>query len=118
MSMRDAENEGLVFQGATADCWDNKKVENLKQRAKEIRKLGFKAKAVKSNKNEWGCGSYVLMVEPEYENYEYTLTYKWMVTERENRIQAIRDKAEKEIAELNAKTDEIKAACDKYGIKY
>ena len=118
MSMRDAEEEGLVFQGGTANCWDSDEIEKLKQEAKEIRKLGFKAKAVKSNRGEWGCGSYVLMVEPSWFDYDHANRTKWMITELDKRIAEIRAEAEAEVAKITAEANEIKAVCDKYGIKY
>lgn len=118
MSMRDAENEGLVFQGGTARCWDTNDINRLKERAKEIRKLGFKAKAVKSNKNEWGCGDYVLMVEPSWFDYDRANSKKWMIAELDKRVAEIRAKAEAEVAKITTETNEIKATCDKYGIKY
>ena len=118
MSMRDAEQEGLHFQGATARDWRPEEVEALKAKAKAIRKLGFKAKAVKSNKNEWGCGSYVLMVEPNYFEYENASRQLWKVLKEEETVAEIQRKADEDIAKFRKECAEIKAVCNKYGIDY
>ena len=120
MSISTAEAEGLVFEGGTAGqySWNSNELNWLRIHAKEIRLKGFKAKVVKSTKNEWGCGDYVLMVEPEYFTYREAEKCSWMVTDLDKRIAEIRAKAEEEIAKITAEANEIKATCDKYGIKY
>lgn len=118
MSMTSAENEGLVFQGKTADSWNSNAVADLKAYAAKIRKMGFKAKAVKSNKNEWGCGSYVLMVEPAYLDYERAKDKVGYIQREQEMIDKIKAEAEVKIAEIRERANHYRTLCDKYNIKY
>ena len=74
--MAQAKKEGLVFIGLTAEENDKEDINNLKNEANKIRKLGFRAISVKSNMNEWGNGCYCLFADPMYEKYEQARTYK------------------------------------------
>ncbi len=76
MNMAQAKKEGLVFIGLTAEENDKEDINNLKNEANKIRKLGFRAISVKSNMNEWGNGCYCLFADPMYEKYEQARTYK------------------------------------------
>lgn len=118
MSMTSAEQEGLRFQGGTADEWRDDEVMRLKQRAKEIRKLGFRAKAVKSNKSEWGCGSYVLMVEPRYFDYENAMANLWRVQDEQYLIEKAQERANMEIETIKQEAAKYRKLCDELGIKY
>lgn len=118
MSMRSAEQEGLEFNGATANQYRQSEIDRLKARAAEVRKLGFRAKAVKSGAKEWGCGCYVLMVEPAYFDYEEAQHKVTMIQSVEATIDKIRREAEEKIAQLEKEVEEAKAECDKFGIEY
>lgn len=118
MGMYDAENEGLVFHGATARYWRDEEVAKLKDKAKEIRKLGFKAKTVKSLKSEWGCGDYVLMVEPKYQEYRSAAEHVFLIQNAEERITKVQVEADKKIAQIKDEVTYWKDVCDKFGIKY
>lgn len=118
MSMRSAEQEGLRFSGATANQYSKSEIDRLKAKAAEVRKLGFKAKAVKSGIREWGCGCYTLMVEPAYFDYEEARRKVAMIRSAESAIDKIRQDAEEKIARLKKEVEEAKAECDKFGIEY
>lgn len=118
MSMRSAEQEGLRFSGATASQYSKSEIDGLKAKAAEARKLGFRAKAVKSGAREWGGGCYVLMVEPAYFDYEEAKRNVPMIRSAEATIDKIRREAEERIAQLKKEVEEAKAECDKFGIEY
>lgn len=118
MSMRSAKQEGLIFSGFTADRYRQSEIDRLKARAAEARKLGFMAKAVKSNKNEWGCGCYALMVEPAYLDYEGARRKVAMIQSAEATIDKIKREAEEKIAQFEKEVEKAKAECDKFGIEY
>lgn len=67
MNERQAEKEGLRFEGSSARPWDEKQVEQLKKEASEIRKQGFRAVVVESGIHEWGGGSRLLYTDPDYQ---------------------------------------------------
>lgn len=76
MTIEEAENRGLVFEGCVADNYDPKSIERLKQTAKEIRSMGFKTAIVQTTKNSWGRSCKMLYVTNEYYEYnraEFTL---------------------------------------------
>ena len=79
-----ARKEGLQFEGGSASPWDAEECKELRCKAAEIRKLGFRAIVVQSGANEWGGGSKLLYVEPDYS------TYKW-VKENEAHIEEKRE---------------------------
>lgn len=118
MSMHSAEQEGLRFTGATASQYSQSEIDRLKARAAEVRKLGFKAKAVKSGAKEWGCGCYALMVEPAYFDYEEAQRSVTMIQSAGATIDKIRREAEEKIAQLEKAVEEAKAECDRFGIEY
>lgn len=118
MNMYQAEQEGLQFQGGTANEYRKDEIEKLKQRAKEIRKLGFKARAIKSGVNEWGGGCYVLMVEPNYMEYQEAVRGVSRIQGANARIASVKEQAEKEINQIVTETERLKALCDKYGVNY
>lgn len=118
MNMYQAEQEGLQFQGGTANEYRDDEIEKLKQEAKRIRKLGFKARAIKSGRNEWGGGCYVLMVEPNYMEYQEAVRSVSRIQGADARIAVIKEQAEKEVNQVVAETERLKALCDKYGVKY
>lgn len=57
MNEKQARLEGLSFTGAAAHPWESKELKDLKEEAKQIRRLGFRAVVVSSGRNEWGAGS-------------------------------------------------------------
>jgi len=118
MSMHSAEQEGLAFSGATANQHRQSEIDRLKAKAAEVRKLGFKAKAVKSGAREWGGGCYVLMVEPAYFDYEEAQRKVAMIQSAEATIDKIRREAEEKIAQLKKEVEEAKAECGRFGIEY
>lgn len=118
MSMHSAEQEGLTFSGATANQYRQNEIDRLKVRAAKVRKLGFRAKAVKSGVREWGGGCYVLMVEPTYFDYEEAKRKVATIQSAEATIDKIRREAEERIAQLKKEVEEAKIECDKFGIKY
>ena len=118
MSMSTAEREGLVFQGMTAESWQTERLERLKKKAAEIRKLGFRAKSVKSLQSEWGGGCHVLMVEQKWFEYEHAKQGLKLIQSAGEKARLIREKAEAEVAKLMAEVEEAKKLCDEFGLRY
>lgn len=106
--MKEAQKEGLVFTGLTAEVDDKEDIAYLKDEANKIRKLGFRALAVKSDMKEWGNGCYCLFVDPMYEKYEQARTYKMSNKKLyEDRKKKLQEEYEKKLAEIE--NEEAKA---------
>lgn len=101
MNMKEAQKEGLVFTGLTAEVDDKEDIAYLKDEVNKIRKLGFRALAVKSGMKEWGNGCYCLFADPMYEKYEQAKTYKMNNNiYYEDRKKKLQEEYEKKLAEI------------------
>lgn len=102
MNERQAREQGLVFNGATASEWRKEEIEKLKTEAKEIRKLGFRAVVVHSGANEWGGGSYLLYTDNDYDDYQIAKGYSVYVNNEELYLKHEEEVYLKRVAEIKA----------------
>lgn len=102
MNERQAREQGLVFNGATASEWRKEEIEKLKTEAKEIRKLGFRAVVVHSGANEWGGGSYLLYTDNDYDDYQIAKGYTAYVNNEELYLKKAEEEYLKKVEEIKA----------------
>lgn len=113
MNERQCKEQGLVFSGHTANRYKEEEISKLRERAKQIKKLGFRAIVAKSGTNEWGCGDYILYVEDDYWFYETAKSYQYYVDSEERFIEDVRKRAEQEIAKIREKAAYHRANLEK-----
>lgn len=116
MTEKEAENRGLVFEGCTADKYDPKSIERLKQTAKEIRSMGFETAIVQTTKNSWGNGCKMLYVTSGYHEYNrakfalkrFEANKQAIINDYNNRMQKLIEEQQKCLEIVNEISKKLK----------
>ena len=108
MNEAQCKEQGLKYEGGTARVGNEEEIAELKQEAKEIRKLGFRAIVAKSGSNEWGGGDYILYVDPLYLDYKQALSnVQWIKTSADRLEQLTQDYKHKVMSFILEREDKM-----------